>query len=265
MKTSVSEIKNFLENRRNWFFSGRNAMYLRPKLSTSALRLGGAFHDVLECFYAGIEPDLNTLIQKYNLNKPDQKILLYQARMYKDVVLANDLKDYEIIEPEMQYSIQIQPDVELFGFMDVVYRNKKNGKYGILEHKFVKRPRPEAYNNLEEQVKTYELALREIYGDQFDGVILNQIIKSDNSFQNIRTKHSQTEQQLNHFRSKLSCTVDQMKIQSRNPYVPYSPHWANIAFDPYYPLNLKMDRLGTDDTRVITEEDIKKAGLVRRG
>lgn len=261
MKTSISEIKTFLANRRNWYWSGRNARYLRADKSTSALRLGSAFHDALENLYQGKKVKLGILYEKYQLSEEDQNILRFQLQRYSSLVLPEDLKRYEIIEPEMQYSIQLTESTELFGFMDIVYRNKENGKYGILEHKFVARPRSDRYNELEEQVKTYELALREIYGDQFDKVILNQIIKSPTDFNNIRTEHKQNENQLKHFRQKLINTTEEMKEQSKNPIVPYSPHWAELTFDPYYPLNKKMDLLGTDDTRVITEKDIREAGL----
>lgn len=261
MKTSVSEIKTFLSSRRNWYWGGRNARYLRADTSTSALRLGSAFHDALENLYQGRAVKLGILNEKYRLSEEDQKILRFQIQKYSTLVLPEDLRRFEIIKPEMQYSIQLTDTTELFGFMDVVYRNRENGKFGILEHKFVARPRSDRYNELEEQVKTYELALREVYGDQFDKVILNQVIKSPTDFKNIRTEHSQNDNQLKHFRQKLIDTTEEMKIQSKNPIVPYSPHWAELTFDPYYPLNKKMDLLGTDDTRVITEEDIKKAGL----
>lgn len=261
MKTSISEIKQFLANRRNWYWSGRNARYLRGTKSSSALRLGSAFHDALENLYQGKKVQIQTLFEKYDLSKEDQEILRFQLNKYISLVLPSDLEKYEIIEPEMKYSIQLTETTELFGFMDIVYRNRENGKYGILEHKFVARPRADRYNEMEEQVKTYELALREIYGDQFDKVILNQIIKSPTDFRNIRSEHRQNENQLKHFRQKLIDTTEEMKIQSENPIVPYSPHWAEVSYDDYYPLNRKMDLLGTDDTRVITAKDIREAGL----
>lgn len=263
MKTSISEIKSFLANRRNWYWSGRNGRYLRPTKTTTALRLGSAFHDALENMYMYPNQSINLhrLYEKYNLCKEDQKILKFQSEKYRSLVLPEDLKRFEIIKPEMQYSIQLGESTELFGFIDIVYRNRSNGKYGILEHKFVARPISTRYSELEEQVKAYELALRGISGDEFDKVILNQIIKSPTEFKNIRTEHKQNEHQLKHFRQKLIDTTEEMKKQSKNPIVPYSPHWAEMTFDPYYPLNKKMDLLGTDDTRVITEEDIKKAGL----
>lgn len=265
MKTSISEIKQFREDRRKWFFSGRNAMYLRSGRSNSALRLGSAFHDAMEYFYTRQQVDLNLLYDKYRLSEEDQQLLKFQLGRYKKIVLPHDLENYEIIEPEMHYNINLTEDIQLFGFMDIVYRNKSNNAIGVLEHKFLGRPRSERYNNLEEQVKAYELAVREVYPDEeFDGVILNQVIKSEDTFNNIRTKHKQNPKQLDHFKRGLITTALEMREQAKDPIVPYSPHWASIAFDDYYPLNLKMDLLGTDDTRVITEEDIKAAGLKRR-
>ena len=266
MKTSISEIKQFREDRRKWFFSGRNAMYLRSRGSSSALRLGSAFHDAMEYFYTEQPLDLNLLFEKYRLSKEDQQLLEFQLDRYEKIVLPHDLENYEIIEPEMHYNIDLTEDIQLFGFMDIVYRNKSNNAVGVLEHKFLTRPRPERYNNLEEQVKAYELAVREKYpNEEFDGVILNQVIKSEDTFNNIRTKHKQNPKQLDHFKSGLITTTLEMKEQAKDPIVPYSPHWASVAFDDYYPLNLKMDLLGTDDTRVITEEDIEKAGLFKVG
>lgn len=265
MKTSISEIQQFREDKRKWFFSGRNAMYLRSEKSNSALRLGSAFHDALEHMYTDRPVDLTLLFEEYQLSKADQRLLRFQLERYKKIVLPHDLENYEIIEPEMHYNIDLTEDIQLFGFMDVVYRNKSNNAIGVLEHKFLKRPRSERYNNLEEQVKAYELAVREVYpNEEFDGVILNQVIKSEDTFKNIRTKHKQNPQQLDHFKRGLITTALEMREQAKNPVVPYSPHWASIAFDDYYPLNLKMDLLGTDDTRVITEEDIKAAGLKRK-
>lgn len=264
MKTSISEIKQFREDRRKWFFSGRNAMYLRSKKSNSALRIGSAFHDALEHMYTGRPVDLTLLFEEYQLSKADQRLLEFQLERYEKLVLPHDLENYEIIEPEMYYNIDLTENIQLFGFMDVVYRTKSNGAIGVLEHKFLKRPRSARYNNLDEQVKAYELAVREVYPDEeFDGVILNQIIKSGDTFNNIRTKHKQNPKQLDHFKRGLITTALEMGEQAKDPIIPYSPHWASIEFDDYYPLNLKMDLLGTDDTRVITEEDIEKAGLFR--
>lgn len=265
MKTSISEIKQFLQSRRNWYWSGRNALYLREKhIDSPALRLGSAFHDALENMYQERPVDTRKLTKQYKLADEDKQMLIRHLTSYKSLVLPGDLERYEIIEPEMRYSYILPNGVELFGFVDIVYRNKENNQIGALEHKYMSRPRSDRYNESEEQVRAYEIALRDMFDGSFDGAILNQVIKDRGGFRNIRSRHKMNEAQREHFIQKLVDTTEAMKIQATNPIIPYSPHFASLAFDPYYDLNRKMDLLGTDDTRVITKEDIERAGLISR-
>lgn len=263
MRTSISEIKTFRECQRKWYFSGRNGMYLRPVEIEPAFKTGSAFHAALEAMYKQEHYDLDSIIEKYRVDEDERDMLKFQVEKYEENVLARDLETMNIIAPELSYNIELANGVILFGFIDVVYEEKKTGDIGALEHKFVRNFRSDVYNHLDEQIKAYELALREIYGQCNAGVNLNQVRKLKNKFDHARETYKQTDEQLSHFYEELLGITSQMQLLSDNGVVDYpaEPHWIGCSFCEYKDLCLKMNQAGTNDTRIITTEDIINAGL----
>lgn len=263
MYTSVSEIKNFNTCERQWYFSGRNGMYLRSTKPIKAFRVGNTFHDILENLYVGEDYNIKELFEKYEIEEEDQKMIEFQTEKYKELVLDHDLKRFDIIEPEMRYSLELTEDIVLFGFIDLVYKERKTGNIGILEHKFVRNFRSVIYNILDEQLKAYELAIREVYGQCNAGINLNQVRKLKTKFSHARDTFKMDDKQLTHFIGELTDSVDKMKLYKDNGVVDYkaSPHWMACGFCDYNKLCAKMEGLGTNDTTVITKEDILESQL----
>jgi len=266
MRTSISEIKTFRECQRKWYFSGRNGMYLRPFDIAPAFKTGSAFHDALEAMYKQEHYDLDSIIEKHKVDEDEHDMLKFQVKKYEENVIKHDLKTMNIIAPELSYNIELANGVILFGFIDVVYEEKKTGDIGILEHKFVRNFRSDVYNHLDEQIKAYELALREIYGQCDAGVNLNQVRKLKTKFDHAREAYKQTDEQLLHFYEELLDVTDHMQLLSENGVVdhPATPHWMGCSFCEYRSLCLKMNQEGTNDTTIITGKDIKDAGLAKR-
>lgn len=263
MQTSISEIKTFNECRRKWFFSGRNGLHLRPLEQKQALFLGSAFHDVLENFYSYKDINFEDLQEKYGLSDEDLKLVTFQTNKYKDNVLKNDLETFNIIEPELKYNFPLVDDVNLFGFIDVVYEEKKTGKFGILEHKFVKNFRSDTYNQLDEQIKAYEMVINHFYGQCDAGVNLNQVRKLKTTFSHARDNYKCNKNQMDYFRSQLEDAAREMSMLHDLKFTNYdpSPHWIGCGFCEYKDLCLKMNTEGTNDTTIITDNDILKASL----
>ena len=266
MRTSISEIKTFRECQRKWYFSGRNGMYLRPKIVDSSFKTGSAFHAALEAMYKQESYNIDNIIDKYNVEEKDQDMLKFQIKKYEENVLKHDLETINVIAPELAYNIELANGVILFGFIDVVYEEKKTGNIGVLEHKFVRNFRSDVYNHLDEQIKAYELALHELFGQCDAGVTLNQIRKLQTKFEHARNTYKQTHQQLKHFYAELIEVTNQMKFLSDNNIVDYpaEPHWFGCSFCEYKSLCLKMNQVGTNDTTILTEKDIENAGLIRK-
>lgn len=265
MLTSINEVKTFRECRRKWYFSGRNGMYLRPKIVDSSLRTGSAFHAALEAMYKQESYNIDNIIDKYKVEEKDRDMLKFQIKKYEENVLKHDLETINVIASEFKYSIELENGVTLFGFIDVVYEEKKTGDIGALEHKFVRNLRSDVYNYLDEQIKAYELAILKVFGQCNAGVSLNQVRKLKTKFEHARDTYKQTRQQLKHFYWELVKVTDHMRLLSDLgiKYHPAEPHWMGCSFCEYKDLCLKMNQAGTNDTTILTEKDIENAGLIK--
>lgn len=266
MLTSISEIKTFRECKRKWFFSGRNGMYLRPKIVNSSFKTGSAFHAALEAMYKQESYNIDNIIDKYKVEEKDQDMLKFQIKKYEEHVLKHDLKTINVIAPEFKYSIELENGVTLFGFIDVVYEEKKTGDIGVLEHKFIRNFRSNTYNYLDEQIKVYELAILKVFGQCNAGVSLNQVRKLKTKFEHARETYKQTIKQLKNFNEDLLNVTNEMQMLSDSGIKDYpaEPHWLGCSFCDYKYLCLKMNQAGTDDTTILTGKDIENAGLIRK-
>lgn len=260
MFTSISEIKSFNSCERKWKFSGRNALFLRPTTDKAAFRVGRAFHTAMELMYLERDINIDVIANNNDLTEADTEMLRFQVEQYYENVYLEDKDNMIIIDSELKYNIPLNKDVILFGYIDLVYLDKKDNTINILEHKFSRSFRSDFYNKVDEQLKAYELAVRYHYPDyRFGGVHVNEVRKLKTKFDHKRRKYQMSDNQLINFLKNLTDTTERM--YTSDDEVKATPDFMKCDMCEYKDLCLKMEELGTNNVSVITEKDVRETGL----
>lgn len=212
---SANEMRTFCECPRKRYYSSRDCLALRANTPRTALLLGTAFHALLQFYYTGLQEHFSEAIDKLldlgnndtyftkgdlfeefdhfieiyesqeladilsQLEESDRVTVLNMFNCYKEQ-LFEDLLVYTIEGCEVTFNLENWPidDVMYHGFIDMVVRSKENGKIYFFEHKTCAGFRPDIYSRFDIQLHIYAFYGYQTYGDEFGGIILNQVKKA---------------------------------------------------------------------------------------
>lgn len=212
---SANEIRQFSECARKRYYASRDCLALRANRPANALILGSAFHNALQYYYTKLnelvnqckegDPDIlepskvaglldsidpfplynevtnedGEVVQVPIIRAEDMKTLECMIENYKPQI-AEDIIQFEIEGCEVNFNIENWPieDVQYHGLVDMVVRKRDNGKIYFFEHKTCSNFRPEIYSRFDIQLHIYAYYGKMTYGDEFGGMILNQVKKA---------------------------------------------------------------------------------------
>lgn len=219
MRVDVSEIKTYRECKRKHFLSSRNRLHLKPIAPNDNLFFGTVFHQCLHMLYAGAGENLDD-VHKYiddTLGDSEMhKMMCTMINGYFDGPLQDDLNRYEVLDIEHSFDFEIAPDIHVCGSIDMIVKDKTDGKIYGFEHKSGKNFRPDIYDLIDEQPRIYFIALQryavnraispttgELLApaqlEEVGGIILNQVKKLKTQFQYKRTTHRYSDDDLTNF------------------------------------------------------------------
>ena len=210
MRVDVSEIKSFRMCRKNWEYSSRNTMHLRPKAINENFFVGTMIHEALHSLYLGGNVDKireNALKEFAESEKSTRSMLTNIINNYAADVLPDDLERYEVKDIEYKFEVPFDEilsdacitsedleeigipadtnwhDIFYCGSIDMVVIEKATKKVFGFEHKTTKAYRPDMYVLLDEQPRMYFEILHRIVkemGPEYSvgGIYLNQIKKT---------------------------------------------------------------------------------------
>lgn len=126
---------------------------LAPRRPSIPFLVGGLFHDELDKMYSEQEFDEDAARLRIGKAcekaadtpgldpKESDKIWTQQAiafgavKAYAKRYLGNDIKRWEIIEPESAFTIDLPGDWKYRGKVDLIVRDRKTGRHLLVEHK----------------------------------------------------------------------------------------------------------------------------------
>lgn len=113
------------------------------------------------------------------VREEDLKTLECMIESYKPQI-AEDAMQFEVIECESNFNLENWPidDVQYHGLVDMIVRKRDNGLIYFFEHKTCSNFRPEIYSRFDIQLHIYAYYGKKMYGDEFGGMILNQVKKA---------------------------------------------------------------------------------------
>lgn len=217
MRVDVSEIKTRRECGRKWAFSSRNYFHLKPKVESTNLSFGSTFHEALAGIYLSkdVPEKIDEVINRYveSLDDIDQKrMLMCMLTGYVRDVLPADLERYRVLDVEYHFKFkptdiysdmsivfdkQVVENIEICGSIDLILLDKLGNKIVGFEHKTCKNFRTEFYNAMDEQPRTYFIALEEYvkaYNKRNNttytngGIYINEVRKLKTRFEHHRMK-----------------------------------------------------------------------------
>ena len=126
-----------------------------------------------------IDEETGEVIMEPVVRPEDVKTLECMIENYKPQI-ADDLFDYEVIGCEVNFNLENWPidDVQYHGLIDMVVRNREDNKIYFFEHKTCTNFRPEIYSRFDIQLHIYAVYGEMTYGEDFGGMILNQVKKA---------------------------------------------------------------------------------------
>lgn len=210
---SANEIRTFCECPRKRYYSSRDCLAIRGNSPRGALLLGDAFHKGLQYYYTEMNRLYNEFISTHNGEIPSEYDLLdlldtipdfepptsldengnpiqpmdaSQLAMLNNMLInykeriPDDIAQFEVLDCESTFSIENWPipDVMYHGYIDMSVRDRETGLIYFFEHKTCKDFRPEIYDRFDIQLHLYGYYGMYRYGDDFGGIILNQVKKS---------------------------------------------------------------------------------------
>lgn len=199
---SANEIRQFSDCARKRYYASRDCLAIRANTPKGNLLLGSAFHETLQYYYTELDKRVKKLglvapsivacqvlldcIPEYSFgenspqpNEADRSTYNCIVNLYKEQI-AYDLVDYEVIGCEQAFYMHNWPidDVMFHGLIDMVVRKRSNGMIYFFEHKTCAGFRPEIYSRFDIQLHIYAEYGHIQYGEQFGGMILNQVKKA---------------------------------------------------------------------------------------
>lgn len=176
MRVDVSEVKCRRECSRKWALSSRNYYHMKPKTESPNLVFGSIFHEGLAGLYLSkgdqvkIDQVIDKNVQKLEGDPELQRTMANMLIGYSREVLPGDLKRYEVIDIEHKFRFGlpeylIKPgeewakELEICGSIDMILLDRENNAMVGFEHKSCKNFRTPFYNVMDEQPRTYFIAL----------------------------------------------------------------------------------------------------------
>lgn len=198
---SANEIRTASECARKRYYSSRDCLAIRANKPAKALMLGSAVHSYFQYYYTELDkkvkelgivnPDYDLLadlieqippVEIYDWDKLDadsQAVCRNIFELYRPQIII-DLVEFEVLSCETAFQMDNWPieDVMYHGNIDMVVRNRGDHKVYFFEHKTCKDFRPDIYNRFDIQLHIYHTYGTKTYGDEFGGMILNQVKKA---------------------------------------------------------------------------------------
>lgn len=230
---SANEIRTACECARKRYYSSRDCLAIRANKPAKALMLGSAVHNYFQYYYTELDkkvkelgiinPDYDMLadlieeipeltIEGWDLLDADsQAICNCIFELYKPQIII-DLVEFEIISCETAFQMDNWPvdDCMYHGNIDMVVRNRNDKKIYFFEHKACKDFRPDIYNRFDIQLHIYHTYGTKTYGDEFGGMILNQVkkAKTERGYGAQRDKIEYSIEELNDFYDWLKAKTE---------------------------------------------------------
>ena len=198
---SANEVRTASECARKRYYSSRDCLAIRVNKPAKALMLGSAVHAYMQYYYTELDkkvkelgvvnPDYDMLADLIDeippfvhedwdkLDFDSQTICQNIFELYRPQIII-DLVEFEVISCEQAFQMNNWPvdNCMYHGNIDMVVRNRSDGKIYYFEHKTCKDFRPDIYNRFDIQLHIYHSYGSKQYGDEFGGMILNQVKKS---------------------------------------------------------------------------------------
>lgn len=245
---SANEIRVFSECPRKRYYSSRDCLAIRANTPRNALMLGSAFHETLAYYYTELdkkikEAQANGLIlndelvselfeeipsysiennEELVLNESDLKTYNCIIENYKHTII-DDCLIFEVLACEQTFYMENWPcdDVMYHGFIDMVVRRRDDGKIYFFEHKTCAGFRPEIYSRFDIQLHIYDVYGYQMYGDDFGGMILNQVkkAKTEKGYDELRLVYNYGQDEREDFTQWLKAKTEEA-ISPSNHHAP---------------------------------------------
>lgn len=242
-RIDVSEVKTYRSCHRKWQITSRNAFHLAPKVTPKHFTLGTMFHDALARLYVSKNPEsVLNFIKRESADDPDLAALYPMVKGYIDNVWPEDSERYQVLEVEHHFEIPVEAswakhtkgtaveaDYVICGSIDLIARDKINGRIYGFEHKTCKDFRKESYLWMDEQPRLYTKALQQYcdeHGEQMGCMMLNEVKKLKRTFGHKRTMCEYESAELKHFFEKFLLTCDEI---TGMPDVNPEPNYFNCS------------------------------------
>lgn len=173
----VSDMKAFSNCRLQWNFSSHIRMGREPKTPSRALRMGTLVHKILEVWYTfpGVRIDdcVDGAVKELNGQEIEEEARAI-ARNYALWAKAHD--NFEVLALEQDFAIPLFDDHQFAGRWDMLVQHE--GKIWINDFKTTGsyfEPYAEYLQDHDEQARAYSWAGKQIYGDDFGGIMFTMI------------------------------------------------------------------------------------------
>ena len=262
---SANEIRTASECARKRYYSSRDCLCLRANKPAKALVLGDAIHKCLQYYYTELDKrikeanltdltydniaDLMDTIPDFELQNIDDldeesfKIYDLVTNMYLAQIIT-DLMTFEVVACEQAFHIDNWPinDVMYHGYIDMVVKDRTDGKIYFFEHKSCTNFRPDIYDRFDIQLHIYACYgqfFNELSKSNFGGMILNQLkkAKTDRGYGCSRKTFTYTDQELNDFVGWLKAKTEAV-ISPDNKHAPCN-NFMTCKMCEYAPICMK--------------------------
>lgn len=272
---SANEIRIASECARKRYYASRDCLAIRANTPKTALLLGSAFHSALQYYYTELDKkikelglamptvedcqDLLDTIQEYqvdedNLSASDLATYRCIIDMYKEQI-PYDLTEFEIINCEQAFYMHHWPieDVMYHGNIDMIVRSRIDNKIYFFEHKTCAGFRPEIYSRFDIQLHIYDAYGAREYGDEFGGMILNQVkkAKTEKGYDQMRQTFSYSKEERSSFFNWLKAKTEAV-VSPNNQHAPCN-NYMSCKMCEYQNICLKYGYEVPKVTQEITE------------
>lgn len=176
-----TELQDFLRCRKMWSYRWIDG--LQPKKQSTPLLFGTAMHKYLEVYYSGGSHRnalyaVQDLIEQTDTSQMDE--LDYQEMVETlNTVIENynkryelDFQDWEVIATELTFAIPLDDEIGYTGTIDLIVRNKSDGKIYLVDHKTTNSiEKYDKNSDMDRQISRYWWALQQL--QQGNGFIKN--------------------------------------------------------------------------------------------
>lgn len=263
MRVDTSEIKTYRECARKHLFSSRNRLHLRPVVPNDNLVFGTQFHEVLAMMYLGTSID--KILEWINREVTDSvlwKTMDCMTKGYYNGPYQQDKERYVVVDIEKSFAYpigvcsdapidakvtykkdsdgswigvsasgEIYEAIVMCGSIDMICIDSQTGRLVGFEHKTAKNFRPDIYNLVDEQPRTYYWALHNILNEyhaqgkyteiaEVGPIYLNQVRKLQTKFDYMRTPCEFSEKDLTRFFEGLRKSAKAIATGSATDEVP---------------------------------------------